>query len=542
MSTPPSAEATGLSPSPALDIFPSAPIAPVSPYIFSGFLEHLGRCIYGGILPSTRTTFPHTPRRPCPPDVDFVDTLETLLTPEGFRADVLAVLRDELRVPLVRWPGGNFVSSYNWKDGIGSRDQRKRRPELAWGGEESNSFGTDEFIAWCRVAKIEPYIVLNMGTGTLEDALHWVEYCNGTGDTYYANLRRKHTGRDEPHAVKYWGLGNEVWGEWQVGQQTAAAYAAKARQWAHAIRLVDPDVILVGCGETGVNQWDGVVLDELVDKVDMHSIHLYTGFGPRDRSQSEREYGRAVYGPDAAEYSIEVCKGLINKARFARGVSKPVTIAFDEYGVWDETVGTPRNGLEQFYNLADALAMASWLNVFVRQADVVDMACIAQSVNVISPLITSPTGLFRQTIYWPLYLFSRYMRDGISVRVTLVSPTFAGETLPQWISSIKGQPKDLDASAVVYVDTQTGARTLRVAVVNRNESESYSVPVRVAFECVGAEVEVHELWHADVRARNGWGQEDTVSVKTRREKWEGRWQFREHSFTLLIISLDKDKL
>lgn len=128
---------------PALDIFSSAPIAPVSPYIFSGFLEHLGRCIYGGILPASRTTFPHTPRAPCP-DMQFTETPSELLTPEGFRADVLAVLRDELHVPMVRWPGGNYVSSYNWKDGVGPKEARVRRPELAWGGEESNQFGTDE--------------------------------------------------------------------------------------------------------------------------------------------------------------------------------------------------------------------------------------------------------------------------------------------------------------------------------------------------------------------------------------------------------------
>ena len=189
-------------PTPAIDVFPSAPIGPVSPFIYSGFLEHLGRCIYGGILPAGRTTFPHTPRAPCPEE-QFNATPTELLTPEGFRKDVLEVLRDELRVPLVRWPGGNFVSSYNWKDGVGPREERKRRPELAWGGEESNLFGTDEyasdpfliastltltgglyrFVAWCRVAKIEPYIVVNMGTRSLEDALHWVEYCNGTGDT-----------------------------------------------------------------------------------------------------------------------------------------------------------------------------------------------------------------------------------------------------------------------------------------------------------------------------------------------------------------------
>ncbi|PSR76769.1 hypothetical protein PHLCEN_2v8221 [Hermanssonia centrifuga] len=281
-----------------LDVFPTAPIAPVSPYIFSGFLEHLGRCIYGGILPAGPTHFPYTSRKPCPKE-NFVETPRELLTEEGFRKDVIEVLRDELGTPMVRWPGGNYVSSYKWEDGIGPLAERKRRPELAWGGEESNQFGTDELIAWCRVAKIEPYIILNMGTGTLEEALHWVEYCNGAGDTYYANLRRKNTGKDEPHNVRYWGLGNEVWGEWQVGQQTASAYTIKARQWAHAIHLLDPTIKLIGCGETGLNEWDGVVLEGLVDKVDGHST----------------------------------------LQRFAKKVVKPIKIAFDEYGVWDETVG-----------------------------------------------------------------------------------------------------------------------------------------------------------------------------------------------------------
>lgn len=293
---------------------------------------------------------------------------------------------------------------------------------------------------------------------------------------------------------------------------------------------------LVSCGETGLNHWDGVVLDELVDKVDLHSIHLYTGFGPRDRSQIEKEYGRAVYGPDAAEYSIEICKGLINKARVVKTVAKPITIAFDEYGVWDETVGTPENGLEQFYDLADALAMASWLNVFVRQADIVKMACIAQSVNVISPLITSPTGLFRQTIYWPLYLFSRFMRGGVSIRDSLSSPTFSGETLPQWISSVKGQPKDLDASAVLHT-SETGQKSVRIAVVNRSENSSYTVPVRVALAKAPKEVEEHELWHENVKARNGWGKENEESVKTKRAAWTGEWTFREHSFTLLVLDI-----
>lgn len=518
----------------SIDVFPTAPVGPVSKYLYSGFLEHLGRCIYGGILPAKRTTFPYTSSRPCPEE-QFVETPAELLTPEGFRKDVLSVLRDELRMPLVRWPGGNYVSSYHWEDGVGPTSERKIRPELAWGGEECNQFGTNEFIEWCRAAKTEPFIILNMGTGTLAEALHWIEYCNGTGDTYYANLRRAHTGRAEPHNVVYWGLGNEVYGEWQVGQQTAEAYAATARQWAHAIRLLDPAVKLVSCGEIGHSSWDGTVLDALADKVDLHSIHLYTGFGPRDRSQTEREFARCVYGPDGAEFAIETCKGLINKARLARNVHKPIKIAFDEYGPWDETIGTPQNGLEQTYTLTDALAMAAWLNVFIRQTDSVEIACNAQSVNVISPLMASPTGVLRQATYWPLYLFARYMRDGTAVRVSVTgAPSYAGETLPAWIGPVKGPPRELDVSAVL------AGRSLRVAVVNRSETHAHTVPVRVAFADVppGAEVEVHEVWHQDVRAKNEWGaREREVAAVTRRAAWDGRWTFREHSFTLLVLPL-----
>ena len=172
----------------------------------------MGRCIYGGIYE---------------PD----NKNETLIDAHGYRADVLSCLRDELKVPVVRYPGGNFVSSYRWQDGIGPKDQRRKKPELAWAGVEPNTFGTDEFMSWCGSVGAEPYLCLNMGTGSLEDALAWLEYCNGDKDTHYANLRRKN-GHEKPYGVKYWALGNEMWGPWQVEQLTKEAYATKAIQWA----------------------------------------------------------------------------------------------------------------------------------------------------------------------------------------------------------------------------------------------------------------------------------------------------------------------
>ncbi|KAI0690402.1 glycoside hydrolase superfamily, partial [Cerioporus squamosus] len=269
-------------------------------------------------------------------------------------------------------------------------------------------------------------------------------------------------GRDEPHGVKYWALGNEVWGEWQVGQQTASAYSTKARQWAHAIRLVDPNVILVGCGETGINHWDGVVLDELVDKVEMHSVS-------------------AMYAHTSHMHQ-----------RFAKNVSKTIKLAFDEYGVWDETVGTPEKD-SNVLHFADALAMASWLNVFIRQADVVDIACIAQSVNVISPLIpetyqrSARRDCSDKPSTGPVPLL-RYMRAGFAVNLSVTSPKSLGRHCHVG-SHVKGLPNDLDASAVLVHRPATKASSLRVAVVNRSETQSYEVPLRVAFETVGPEME-----------------------------------------------------
>ncbi|KAF8317909.1 glycoside hydrolase [Clavulina sp. PMI_390] len=524
----------------SIDVFPSSSIAPVSPLIYSGFLEHLGRCIYGGVVPAGPTNFPYSPRNPCPPE-KFIPTPEKLLvTKHQFRADVLSLVRDELQVPMMRWPGGNYVSSYRWEDGIG----RVRRPELAWGGEESNQFGTDEFIAWCNEAKCEPYICLNMGTGSLQEAINWVEYCNGTGDTYYANLRRTNTGKDEPHGVKYWGLGNEIWGEWQVGQQTAEQYAHKCRQWAHALKLVDPNIIVISCGETGLTAWDDTVLSYNIDKIDLHSVHLYTGFGARDRSEKDKEYHRTVYGPEAAEQGIEIARGLIEKARVAKGVTKKVKLAFDEWNGWDEELATPQNGLQQFYNLTDALSVASWLNVFVRQSATVEIACLAQSVNVISPIITSPTGFFRQTTFYPLKLFSNYMRGPGAQAVSAIvanGPKFEGETLPTWIGTVRGPPQVLDISAVVVPAHGQSKRSLRLAVVNRSRDKNFDdVPIRIAFEMISANtaVEAHEVWNADVNARNGFDKDEhNVVTRSWTEPWAGHWSFKAHSFTLLVLDL-----
>lgn len=407
-------------------------------------------------------------------------------------------------------------------DGVGPRDKRPKRPELAWLGTESNQFGTDEFMEWLSVLsegkkeRVEPYICLNMGTGTLDEALAWVEYCNGTKDTYYANLRRQN-GHEEPYRVKYWALGNEIWGPWQVEQMTKEDYAKKATQWAKALRLLDPSLCLILCGETGHSSWDHHVLKECVSVVDMHSIHIYTASAQHEAN---------VTAPLSAERAIQTAAALIDIARIENQVppSKPrTTICFDEWNVWDPERAPGEKGAEEQYTLSDALAVGVWLNVFVRQSRYIGMANIAQTVNVISPLMTSATGLVKQTTWWPLLLFSRYMR-GWTVAAHVSCGSYEGATSPAWLQGVLDQGAPwLDVSAVV--DEQGMAN---MAVVNISAEHDFET--RLAG--VTGPVDVHTVSGPDPQARNT---ADKAAVGVHQSLWDGKgsFVFGKHTLTLL---------
>lgn len=329
-----------------ISLNPTHLVASINRNIFSAFTEHMGRCIYGGI---------YDPQNPN----------EELITPEGFRKDIIDTLRP-LNIPLVRYPGGNFVATYHWEDGVGLRDLRPAKFDPSWECVETNHFGTDEFMAWCKLVGCEPYLCLNFETGTLDEALGWIEYCNSSHDTYYANLRR-FNGHPEPYNVKYWALGNETWGDWQVCQATQEAYAEKAYQWAKAIKLVDPSIQLILCGKVGPTDWDHHVLrrclrstgtDDIAPSprpplVDLHSIHYYT--------VGKGHYENAT-APLAAERFIEVTSGLIDLSLYENGIvdaRKRPGIAFDEWNVWDPTRAIGSMGGEEKYTLSDALAVQS---------------------------------------------------------------------------------------------------------------------------------------------------------------------------------------
>ncbi|KAF4593634.1 hypothetical protein EYR40_008422 [Pleurotus pulmonarius] len=500
-----------------INIDPARTIDAVDPRIYSGFTEHMGRCIYGGLY-----------------DPDNPHGLSDPRT--GFRLDVLEALR-ELKIPIVRYPGGNFVSSYRWQDGIGPRENRPRRPELAWLSEESNQFGTDEFIEWCRVLGTEPYICLNMGTGTLEDALGWLEYCNGSGNTYYANLRRKN-GHDAPYGVKYWSLGNEVWGPWQVGQMESQDYAKKAFQWAKALRLLDPSIKLISCGETGYADWDRVTLRKLAPVVDYHSIHNYT--------VSQGKHVVNAMGPAAAEKGIEITRSLIDLAKIEGTLDKSITICYDEWNVWYVLRAPGEKGAEEHYDLSDAIAVASWLNVFVRKADIVKIACIAQSVNVISPIITSPAGLYKQTTYYPLHLFTNLMR-GASLDVYVGAEAvdaqglfYDGPTFPPFIQQLTSHTPDfmkltkfIDVSAVLVTpNDEPGLKSteVRVAIVNRHDVDDYEVPIRFGPNTsVDSSIIVHEVWSDSLKDSNSFEEEKVKTVR-KEVNFDGTFIVKKHSF------------
>ncbi len=478
--------------------------------ILGGFIEHVGRCIYGGIY----------------------EEGSALSDEHGFRRDVLDAAR-ALRMPLLRWPGGNFVSGYHWIDGVGPKDERPRRTELAWLSEESNRFGTDEFMEYCRTLGTEPYLCVNMGTGTLDEAQAWVEYCNGTHNTYWANLRRKN-GHEEPYNVKYWGLGNEMYGRWQTGALDAHDYVKKAREFAKVMKWTDPTIELVSCGENGWSNWDSVVIEGLASMVDYHSIHIYTG---------SNDYYSNVLSPHQAERALQVSQGMIAMARYNQEIKHPISIAYDEWNIWFRE-RTAVTALEERYTLADALAVATYLNIFVRNCNIVKIANLAQLVNVIAPIFTNPEGLFLQTIYHPLRLFAEHLQE-IALDVLVDGETYdlssnkESSTWPHRVADL-GPFQMLDVSATC----DSNGQTITLAVVNRDQLQAQETTIQFADDVKVRSIVAYEVGGEQVDTINSFEHPEAITVKERHpeqpEQQGGRFSytFPAHSFTLLQLQVE----
>lgn len=448
--------------------------------LFGSFLEHLGRAIYGGVFE------PGSP----------------LADQNGFRRDVLAEIKT-LGVPIVRYPGGNFVSGYDWLDGVGPRDARPTVLDRAWNSLETNQFGTNEFLAWCRATGAEPLLGLNFGTGSAEKAAALVEYCNVPSGTRWSDLRRKH-GVEAPWGVTRWCLGNEMDGTWQIGHMTAVEYGRKAADAARQMRAVDPAIQLVACGSSGPGMatyldWDRTVLEECYDQVDAISLHRYFGLN----SDIVKDDARFLASNLEMERQIEEVAAVCDYVRGRRRSNKRLWLSFDEWNVWYRATGgngrrqrAPRL-LEEIYDLRDALVVGGALNSLMRHAGRVRLACLAQLVNVIAPLFTDDTKVVKQTTYYPYAWALAYARGQV-LDVVTDAPTYDAPSV--------GKVPYVDVAATIEPSTNQMA----LFVLNRDLDKP--AQVRVSWRegaprrVVGAEV----LTGRDLKAANTLAAPSTV--------------------------------
>ena len=384
-------------------------LPPLDRNLFGSFLEHLGRAIYGGIYE---------------PGSKLSDS-------NGFRKDVLDEVQ-HLGVPIIRYPGGNFVSGYHWQDGVGPKKDRPRVLDKAWDSIETNQFGTNEFIAWCRLVGAAPLMGLNLGTGTPEQAAALVEYCNVEKGTRWSDLRREH-GIAEPHRVQHWCLGNEMDGPWQIGHMSATEYGLKAADAARQMRYVDHGVKLVACGSSGpfmptYLEWDREVLEQCYDYVDGLSLHRYFGNARETNGDTAKYLAMNLSMERQIAETAAVCDYVQGRKRSA----KKLWLSFDEWNVsYRTTSGDAVDGkrqesphlLEEVYNLEDALLVGGLINSLLRNSDRVKVACLAQLVNVIAPIVTNSNGLLRQSIFYP-YSWALQFARGAAVNLLVESPQY----------------------------------------------------------------------------------------------------------------------
>lgn len=455
-------------------------VGDVDPRIFSGFLEHLGRAVYEGVYE---------------PDSPLSDE-------NGFRRDVIDAIK-RMKMPLMRYPGGNFVSAYDWKDGIGPKSLRPSRPDFAWKSKESNEFGTDEFMHWCKHAETSPMMAVNLGTKGTIDAAALLEYCNLPTGTYWAD-KRAENGHPEPYGAKVWCLGNEMDGPWQAGHVPAEEYALRANQAAIMMKGLDPTIELVACGSSGrmmatYLNYDRVTLEYCWKDVDYVSAHRYSNNSKDDTAWYLAE-GTEI------ERVIEDYAGLFDYVRGLKRSTKRVYLSFDEWNVWYKNMemdGKWSNAphlIEEVYNLEDALVCAQYLSAFIRRADVVKIACLAQIVNVIAPILTTKNGLLIQSIFYPIELMATHAR-GKSLRLSFAD-------VPTYKAGLRGEVSVLDASATLAEDG-----TLALFLVNRSQTDALPLTFQLEdFKATGV-LGVDSLSGTDPKAANSWENPHELSVE-----------------------------
>lgn len=463
--------------------------------LFGALVEHVGRSVYSGLY------------EPSHPSADA----------NGFRRDVLALVR-ELGPTLIRYPGGNFVSGYDWEDGVGPRERRPRRLDLAWLSTEANAFGTNEFVDWCRLAGVEPMLAVNLGTRGGDAARRLVEYCNHPGGTTLSDLRAAH-GWSAPHEVRLWCLGNEMDGAWQMETKTAAEYGRVAAQAAKMMKLFDPTIELAVCGSSGPSMptfgaWDEAVLTQTFEHVDFISLHAYLNDWAHDRPAF-------LASADRIDGFIDDVVAIADRVAERARSPRRIMLSFDEWNVWYRTRGQSEPGarswpvappiLEEVYSMADALAFGAVCIALLNHADRVKVACLAQLVNAIAPIMTETGGpAWRQTIFHPFAHFSRFGRGRV-LRARIDSPTYAASCF----DPVDAAPLRFALPAVPYLklaaveDPARGAVTL--FALNRHLDEAMPLEVVLAgFDALQLG-EALQLRHRDLDATSTRERPDEVA-------------------------------
>ncbi|MFV0242831.1 MAG: alpha-N-arabinofuranosidase [Lacrimispora sphenoides] len=471
-------------------------VSEVDKRIFGSFIEHLGRAVYDGIYQPGHA----------------------LSDEDGFREDVLDMVR-ELNVPVVRYPGGNYVSNFFWEDSVGPVKERPKRLDLAWRSLETNEIGVNEFAKWTKKANSEMMMAVNLGTRGLADACNLLEYCNHPSGTRYSDMRIAH-GVKEPHKVKLWCLGNEMDGPWQIGHKTMDEYGRVAEETAKAMKLIDPAIELVACGSSFLEmptfpEWEAKILGYTYDHVEYISMHQYYG---NDINDTEDFLAKS----DDMEQFIRSVTATCDYIKAKKRSSKTMNISFDEWNVWfhsneadkDTTKNQPwqiaPSLLEDIYTFEDALLVGLMLIVLLKHADRVKIACLAQLVNVIAPVMTERGGgrAWKQTIFYPFMHASKYGR-GIVLKPILSSPRHDTKT--------HEDVTDIECVAVMNEEKEE----LTIFAVNRNISQDIELLTDMRGMGEYQLLEHIVLEHTDLKMCNTAGEEMVRPVSTKRSQMNG---------------------
>ena len=461
-------------------------ISRIDKRIYGSFIEHLGRAVYGGIY------------EPGHPEADE----------KGFRKDVMAAVK-KLGVPIVRYPGGNFVSGFNWEDSVGPVEQRPKRLDLAWFTTETNEVGLHEFADWTKKAGSDLMYAINLGTRGPEQARDIVEYANHKGGSKFSDMRIAN-GKKEPFDIKLWCLGNEMDGPWQMGQKTGYEYGRTANEAAKIMKWVDPTIELVACGSSNTEMptfgsYELEMLDQCYENIDYVSLHRYYGNPTGD---TPGFLARSMDMDDFIHTVASICDAIKGK----KHSKKQVNLSFDEWNVWyhsneqDQDIWKQDKWnralplLEDIYNFEDALLVGSMLMTLIRNADRVKIACLAQLVNVIAPIMTrNGGGCWAQTTYYPFMHASRYGR-GTVLQALVNSPVY----------------DCADYEKVPYIDTAAVLNDdggVTVFCVNRDMQEDYNLSIDMR-SFGNLKIEEHILLHHDdVKAVNTETDPDNVAPR-----------------------------